>query len=199
MGFFEYFQKPLTRRHGPSGYTNYRAYKPWLRDDFIFQCAYCLIREKHSPTGVNDFVVDHFLPRKDEPHLECTYDNLVYSCHKCNSYKGKKRDVLDPTAIGYGEHLKVQSTGLIRPLTRQGKKLIKVFSLNDQPRVAFRKLLLEIYNESDKTSDKFKKWFGFPEDLPDLKRLKPPRNTKPEGIEQSHFERRKRGELPDIY
>jgi hypothetical protein len=41
---------------------------------------------------------------------------------------------------------------------------------------------------------------GFPNDLPDLKSLRPPGgNTRPEGIEQSHFRRRERGELPAMY
>jgi hypothetical protein len=36
--------------------------------------------------------------------------------------------------------------------------------------------------------------------LPDLDALRPPGgNTRPEGIVDSHFERRKRGELPDTY
>jgi hypothetical protein len=40
---------------------------------------------------------------------------------------------------------------------------------------------------------------GFPEDLPDLRRLRPPRNTRKEGIKESWFERRRGGDLPPEY
>ncbi len=39
---FAYASTDHQRRHGPRGYTSYRAYKPWLRDEFAFRCVYCL-------------------------------------------------------------------------------------------------------------------------------------------------------------
>ncbi|MCL4201337.1 MAG: hypothetical protein KJ000_02500 [Pirellulaceae bacterium] len=41
---FAYASTEQQRRHGPRGYTSYRAYKPWLRDEFAFRCVYCLLR-----------------------------------------------------------------------------------------------------------------------------------------------------------
>ncbi|MCY2988962.1 MAG: hypothetical protein NTY19_13985 [Planctomycetota bacterium] len=41
---------------------------------------------------------------------------------------------------------------------------------------------------------------GFPEDLPDLSRLRPPEgNSRLDGVEQSYFAQRQRGELPETY
>lgn len=40
---------------------------------------------------------------------------------------------------------------------------------------------------------------GFPDNLPDLRKMKPPKNSRPEGIEESWFARRERGELPLTY
>jgi len=41
---------------------------------------------------------------------------------------------------------------------------------------------------------------GFPDDLPDLASKRPPGgNTRPNGLNQSCFEQRKRGERPDVY
>jgi hypothetical protein len=41
---------------------------------------------------------------------------------------------------------------------------------------------------------------GFPDDLPDLSRLRPPGgNSRPEGIEESYFAQRQRGESPAFY
>jgi len=40
----------------------------------------------------------------------------------------------------------------------------------------------------------------FPDDLPDLASKRPPGgNTRPNGLNQSCFEQRKRGERPDVY
>jgi hypothetical protein len=41
---------------------------------------------------------------------------------------------------------------------------------------------------------------GFPRDLPNLRQLRPPGgNSRPDGIENSHYEMRQRDELPDEY
>ena len=40
---------------------------------------------------------------------------------------------------------------------------------------------------------------GFPNDLPDLSKLKPPRNHCKEGLDECWFARRRRGELPNAY
>lgn len=40
---------------------------------------------------------------------------------------------------------------------------------------------------------------GFPEDLPDLKRLRPPHNSRSIGIVESWFAKREDGRLPDEY
>jgi hypothetical protein len=41
---------------------------------------------------------------------------------------------------------------------------------------------------------------GFPDDLPDLRALRPPQgNDHPEAAEQSWLMMRERGELPDVY
>jgi hypothetical protein len=40
---------------------------------------------------------------------------------------------------------------------------------------------------------------GFPEELPNLARLRPPNNVHPGGLEVSCYARRKRGELPHSY
>ena len=40
---------------------------------------------------------------------------------------------------------------------------------------------------------------GLPHELPNLGNLKPPHNLRPEGVEESWFARRRRGELPNEY
>lgn len=36
---------PHRRTHGPFGYERYQLFNPWLRDEFVFPCVYCLERE----------------------------------------------------------------------------------------------------------------------------------------------------------
>jgi hypothetical protein len=72
---FAYASTEHQRRHGPRGYTNYRAYKPWLRDEFTFRCVYCLSRERWYPNGHEGFAVDHLIPRSAAPDEACPFAN----------------------------------------------------------------------------------------------------------------------------
>ncbi|MFM9966286.1 MAG: hypothetical protein ACKV2Q_34350 [Planctomycetaceae bacterium] len=45
----------------------------------------------------------------------------------------------------------------------------------------------------------YRQLLGFPNDLPDLSRLRPPSNTKPKGVVYSFHAQRKRAELPLTY
>ncbi len=48
--------------------------------------------------------------------------------------------------------------------------------------------------------DLHRRLMGYPDDLPDLRRLqRPGGNSRPEGVAQSALVRRERGELPVIY
>ena len=63
------------------------GFKPHLRRDFRYQCAYCGITEVYR-RAVDSFGVDHFRPKSLFPDLEHHYPNLYYCCNQCNSYKG---------------------------------------------------------------------------------------------------------------
>ena len=96
--------------------------------------------------------------------------------------------------------LRVELDGSITPLNAQGRRLIKVLTLNHprqiEERLNRRRLLdnLAIHDRA-----LYERLMGFPADLPDLANLAPPQNHRPEGIAESHFARRQRGELPAIY
>ena len=61
--------------------------------------------------------------------------------------------------------------------------------------------MIELLAELEKRRpDLYSVWLGYPDDLPDLARLRPPHgNQRAAGIEQSHLARQKRGELPATY
>jgi hypothetical protein len=73
----DYPDKPLVRKHGPTGYAAYETYKPWLRDEFVFRCAYCLVRERWYPNGPASLSVDHFVAQINAPDQILDYDNLI--------------------------------------------------------------------------------------------------------------------------
>jgi len=203
---FAYPTTPHTRRHGPSGYRNYKDYKPFLRDEFAFRCVYCLERETWYPNRGAGFGVEHFEAKATNPDREQDYENLLYSCNRCNSLKPINIILLDPTLQALDQHIRVRDDGQIEGLTHEGMKLIARFYLSDEPAVEVRKetlLLLRAKREQQCNStihEIFLKRFGYPVDLPDLTRCNPPGgNSRLGGIDDSHYARRARGELPEYY
>jgi len=195
---YAYPTRQHRRRHGPAGYSTYESYRPWLEDEFSFRCIYCLNRKVWSPTNI--WAIDHLISQDEASELECEYDNLVFACQFCNQQKLSNR-VPDPRRVAYGDCLRVESNGTVTALNRHGRKLLSVIRLNHrrfvEERLKTMRLLriLAIHAPAE-----FQRLMGFPADLPDLSTLKPPEgNRRPEGISQSCFAQRMRGELPTMY
>ncbi len=126
---FQYPQQVHVRLHGPLGYENYQSFKPWLRDEFHFRCVYCLWRERWVAVGEHAFSVEHLVSRVQAPDRIGDYDNLVYSCCRCNSLKSDAHPVLDPCQDAYSKHLEVLADGTIHGLTVRGRELIQICQL----------------------------------------------------------------------
>ena len=190
---FEYPVNSSERKHAPKGYINYTSYKPWLRDEFDFRCPYCLAREKWEHDGTNQFGVEHLKPKGKYPLLENIYSNLTYCCNRCNNLKGQ----IELDEIFLREHIQFKDNGKLNALTKYGEKIIDIFNLNDDKLIEYRekfyKTIIHLYENSH---DIYLKWMGFPEDLPDLSKQKPPLgNDKPNGIKKSYFELKKQDKL----
>ena len=108
---FVYRAEIHERVHGPEGYREYAAYKPWLRDEFAFRCVYCLEREAWYPDRAASFSADHAEPKSARPDLTLDYGNLLYACTRCNSAKGDRTGFLDPTRSAMADHLRVEPDG----------------------------------------------------------------------------------------
>lgn len=71
-------------------FDNYKKYTPYLAKDFHHRCAYC----NTSDEVIECFSAEHYVPRKVfeeiDNSLDTDYNNLMYSCMKCNLSKGKK-------------------------------------------------------------------------------------------------------------
>lgn len=202
---FDYPSSPHVRRHGPRGYADYKHYKPWLRDEFSFRCVYCLCRETWFPDGDAYFGIDHVWPRSRAPERLSTYDDLVYACCVCNAWKKDFLEPIDFGAVALAEHLGGQADGTIRALTPRGEALIDVCALNRPDLVAFRRDLRTLLDllarrRGEDATRLRQRYLGYPDDLPDLATFRPPGgNSRPEGIATCSLERRRRGELLDIY
>ncbi len=202
---FAYPSTPHDRKHGPGGYKNYQEYKPWLRDEFAFRCLYCLEREQWYPDRSASFSADHIIPQVLDRSIVCSYGKLVYACTRCNS---AKQDVmiLDPTAIAIGHHLKMAADGSIKALTAEGQDVIDLLHLDKAPALVVRRhylriLALKLQRPEDPEIDRlYAEAFGYPDDLPDLTKLRPPGGNARAGSEATSFHaRRTRGELPTTY
>jgi hypothetical protein len=201
----EYPTERHERRHGPMGYLDYKSFKPWLRDEFSFRCVYCLWRENWCADGDGSFGVDHLRPQALSPELSCVYDNLVYACCRCNSLKQDNPVPVEPCADGLGNHLQVLLDGTVTSVSSQGQRLIEICRLNRPALVGARQrmlgLLKQLMEDGSKNSQSLlSEYLGFPPNLPALSQLHPPEgNARPDGLQASNFERRRRGDLPETY
>jgi hypothetical protein len=202
---FEYSRLRHVRRHGPSGYRSYHSYKPWLRDEFTFTCAFCLVRERWYPNGHAAFSVEHLSPKKFGKDV-LNYENLLYACLQCNSLKRALLGIPDPCRDPYGLHLSINDDGTVNANSKRGEILLETFRLNDDQRVLFRKQYLELFAfltakmlNDPEAVELFIGAFGFPTDLPDLRKQTPPRNSRPRGLRNCYYVLRENGQLPETY
>jgi hypothetical protein len=196
---FRYPDEPHVRKHEPKGYADYESYRPWLRDEFAFRCVYCLFREQWGLLRTA-FQIDHFLPISLNPAESADYRNLVYSCATCNASKGMQL-LPDPCRVLIDGVVRVHENGTIHPTDPETHRLVRMLGLDDPEFTEFRLLwigIIELARACD--PELHRRLMGFPQELPQLHRLKPPDgNSSPEGLEQSYFAQRQHGTLPSIY
>ena len=196
---FDYPDVPHVRRHGPQGYAGYSSYRPWLRDEFAFRCVYCLLREQWGRfRGVFD--IDHFQSIAHHPERGTEYDNLLYTCATCNASKGGV-SIPDPCEVLGPTRIDVLEDGSIDAKTPEARQLVHILGLDAPDSVEFRMLWINIVALALRYDQPLsRRLLGYPEELPDLRELRPPGgNSRPRGIEESHFARREQGRLPDTY
>lgn len=197
---YTYPSSPHVRRHGPSGWKDYQRYREWLRDEFSFRCVYCLDREVWRDMR-EKMHIDHFEPHALRPDVGSDYTNLLYLCPACNMAKGTAL-LPNPCEISLGECLRINNDGSIEAINENGNLLIECLALDGEPARRRRRLMIRtLASLAQSDWPVFVDWMRYPTDLPDLraKRNTPPSNSKPEGLEHSHHERRRRGELPEVY
>lgn len=199
---FAYPEERHQRRHGPSGYKTYESYREWLRDEFSYRCVFSLIREQWIGRKAN-FDIDHLESQSLREDLVCNYDNLLYLAHRTNLVRGN-RPLPDPCKVALGKCLAVDpDTGEIRALNDVGGRIISVLKLDSLDATEDRLKWLRILRcvaQNDEAL--FRQLIGYPTDnLRDLSKTKVQvdENSRPNGIAESAFERKRLGTLPDWY
>jgi len=195
---FDYPESRSDRIHGPAGYTSYEPFRAWLRDEFTFRCVYCMKRETWGQV-TGDFELDHFQPQSLTPGLSLDYFNLVYACRRCNLVK-LDQSMDDPLLNLTSDFLRVLPDGAVASDRPQTRRLMMQLDLNSPKLKKWRVMWLRIVHLA-KLRDRnlYRQLAGFPEDLPNLGRLRPRSNSRPEGIEMSWYAKRQRGQLPETY
>jgi len=104
------------------------------------------------------------------------------------------------------DHLAVLPDGTINPLTTVGCILVDALDLNGPDIVSMRKdylVFAQGLNDGSlrppDVADTIRSRFAFPDDLPDLRTSKPPKNSRPDGVNATYFVRRSAGSLPATY
>ena len=196
---FLYPAAPHERRHGPVGYAGYESYRPWLRDEFAFRCVYCLMRETWGSFG-SQYAIDHFVPTVTAPEATTHYANLLYVCVTCNGVKSDQL-VCDPLVALLDGAVRCDSEGGLHAETPDAAQVIELLDLNDPRRVESRALWISVVGLAERFDGALhRRLLAYPRNLPALSKLSPPGgNAKPEGVEQSYFRQRERGELAETY
>lgn len=195
---FDYPEPQAQRRHGPANYAAYEYYRPWLRDEFVFRCVYCLKREAWGQV-TSEFELDHFMPQSLIPWLKLDYRNLVYACRRCNAVKRNQR-VADPFRLLRATLVTTLPDGSLQANNRETQRLIRQIDLNSPKLKSWRVMWMRIVVlAKDRDKELYHQLVGFPEDLPDLSKLRPPLNTRKEGLEDCWFAQRQHGKLPAAY
>jgi hypothetical protein len=199
MKGFEYPTEPHVRRHGPGGYSAYESYRDWLRDEFLFRCVYCLHRERWYGRRAT-FHIDHFIPVKTDSDGICEYTNLLYACGTCNESKKAILDLPDPCRVAFSDCLQIGTDGRVIALNKDGEKLKQALRLDSTQNMAYRSRWMRVLDSLQKNDPVlFTEMMGFPDNLPDLRKMEAPSNTKPEGVQNCYFVLREKGQLPSTY
>ena len=107
----------VVRAHAPAT-GRYESYRPCLRWDFGFACAFCLTHEadlaEHGVERTGLTSIEHRIPRSDaEAGAAAThvYANCYYACRFCNGARSARplvdargRRLLDPCADAWSTH-----------------------------------------------------------------------------------------------
>jgi len=114
--------------------------------------------------------------------------------------------LLDPTNAALAHHLEVTDNGEVHAKSAEGQDVIDQLHLNSDTAIKITQGVFRVLNlkqrfpHDDEVEARFRETFGYPKDLPDLRKKKPPTgNSREDGIESCFFVLRSRGVLSATY
>ena len=112
-----------------------------------------------------------------------------------------RRPLPNPCDVALGDCLTVDPiTAEIQALNPSGERIVRVLRLDSRDAVDLRRKWLGILRSTAVTDEElFREFVGYPNELPDLAHRQEPRNSRPDGVNQSAHKLRITGELPDWY
>ncbi len=142
---------PTVRRHWPKPSDRWVRFRPCLRWDFGFTCAFCLLHEAdlyggQPGEGLGGTTVEHGIARSEDASRKNDYDNCLYACRFCNrsrsakpAHRGDTR-LLDPTRDAWGDHFKATCDRLrVVAGDADGEYTHTAYALDDPRKVARRR------------------------------------------------------------
>lgn len=136
------FREHTITRSTPPHKNDYHDYKNVLCADFCGRCAYCNL---HYNSITTPYEIDHFVPKKYfegvRDDLLTDYNNMVFSCKKCNRAKSSQfmgdltlptptNDLFyDPVSVDYNQIFYRDEHGAIASNDPKGKESIKRLKL----------------------------------------------------------------------
>lgn len=146
---------PFRRAHAPPTQADHAKYRPCLRWDFGFYCAFCLLHERDFFTlgveGLRLYWIEHFRPQSDATASEeerRRYSNCYYACSLCNHARGTEPledggvTLLDPNTDAWGDHFDLVDDRFVanQDDRRARRTDLGAYDLNDEKKVGLRKL-----------------------------------------------------------
>lgn len=148
-------QSRIERRHRPADVTGrrgYQSFRPCLRWEFGFTCAFCLLHEsdlaEHGVEGLGLMSVEHFIPVSAEDALINDYENCFYVCRFCNGARGTAstlskdgRRLLNPCREVWGEHFFASAGDRLVPYSGDSDAVYtaQVYDLDDLRKIRVRR------------------------------------------------------------
>lgn len=107
-----------------------------LNKMFFGKCYLC---EKDN---ISDIEVEHLIPHKNNENLKYDWNNLFYSCSRCNSIKGIKEKILDCTNIDVSKAIELRC-----PSSDSDPVIVNLGLFGESEEIlATKELLEECYN-----------------------------------------------------
>lgn len=128
--------------------------RDFVRDRAGHRCEYCQMRQAAIP--MVPFHIEHIIPQQHggNDHV----DNLAFSCHRCNSFKGTNLAGFDPLTGAmvplfhprlqrWEDNFEMQNGWLIVGKTPIGRTTVRVLVMNEDRRVQVRQSRLPSQDE----------------------------------------------------